>query len=364
MRSAQQPKVSILVPCYNVEKYLPQCLDSIVNQTLKDIEIICINDGSTDNTLNIIKDYAKKDSRIVVIDKLNEGYGKSMNRGLDTATGKYVGIVESDDWVEKDAFNTLYKAAKSNNADLVKAEFIFFDDATGKETPSWDIGIANKLKERVFCPTELNPEIIWTGHPSIWTCLYNNKMLKKYKIRFAETPGAAFQDMGFKPKTFIVAKRFYYLQKVVLHYRKHANNSDKNNSKIFAICDAHDDTDNWLRTNRPDLIKLMPIMTRCRFANYVWNLRRLYGKPKKEFRKRFTKEFREYYKNGLLENMYFDTKSWLKLKIIMNPRNPIYGWARTIIALISPIYKNRICDGHKVHSILNTIKIRRQKLKG
>ena len=98
----KQPKVSILVPCYNVEKYLPVCLDSICRQTLKDIEIICINDGSKDSTLDIIKRYAKQDNRFVVIDKENEGYGKSMNRGLDVASGEYVGIVESDDWVELD----------------------------------------------------------------------------------------------------------------------------------------------------------------------------------------------------------------------------------------------------------------------
>ena len=109
MLTEKQPKISILVPCYNVEKYLPQCLDSIVNQTLKDIEIIVINDGSTDSTLNIIKDYASKDKRIKIIDKENEGYGKSMNRGLDVTTGEYVGIVESDDWVEPDFLETLLR---------------------------------------------------------------------------------------------------------------------------------------------------------------------------------------------------------------------------------------------------------------
>ena len=138
------PKVSILVPCYNVEKYLPQCLDSIVNQTLKDIEIIAINDGSTDSTLDIIKQYAKKDKRFVIIDKKNEGYGKSMNRGLDAATGEYIGIVESDDWVEPDAFETLYNMAKLNDADIAKADFVFFDNDTGTETKSWGIGMEPK----------------------------------------------------------------------------------------------------------------------------------------------------------------------------------------------------------------------------
>ena len=100
-------KVSILIPCYNVEKYIRQCLDSVVNQTLKDIEIICINDGSTDSTLDILRKYENRDNRIKVISKHNSGYGASMNIGLETAKGEYVGIVESDDFVEPNMFEKL-----------------------------------------------------------------------------------------------------------------------------------------------------------------------------------------------------------------------------------------------------------------
>ena len=87
-------KVSVLVPIYNVEEFLPECLDSLVNQTLREIEIICINDGSKDDSLKILKEYASKDKRIKIIDKKNTGYGDSMNQGLKKATGEYVGIVE------------------------------------------------------------------------------------------------------------------------------------------------------------------------------------------------------------------------------------------------------------------------------
>ena len=113
-------KVSVLVPIYNVEEFLPECLDSLVNQTLRDIEIICINDGSTDNSLNIIKKYASKDNRIKIIDKKNTGYGDSMNQGLKKAMGEYVGIVESDDFIERDAFEIMYNLAKKKNVEVVK----------------------------------------------------------------------------------------------------------------------------------------------------------------------------------------------------------------------------------------------------
>ena len=106
-------KVSIIVPAFNTEKYLPECLDSVVNQTLKDIEIICIDNCSTDNTLNILNEYAKKDSRIKVIaNKVNKGVANSRNLGLDSASGEYVGFVDSDDFIELDMFEKLYKVAK------------------------------------------------------------------------------------------------------------------------------------------------------------------------------------------------------------------------------------------------------------
>lgn len=95
-----QPKVSIIVPVYNVEKYLAKCLDSLVNQTLKDIEIICINDGSTDNSLEILNTYAQKDSRITIIDKKNEGVSAARNTGLNISKGEYIMFVDSDDYLE------------------------------------------------------------------------------------------------------------------------------------------------------------------------------------------------------------------------------------------------------------------------
>ena len=106
------PKVSIIVPTYNVAEYLDQCMTSLINQTLKDIEIIAINDGSTDNSLEILKRYAEKDSRIKIIDKENGGYGIGMNIGLDNCTGDYVGILEPDDYVKTSMYGDLYELAE------------------------------------------------------------------------------------------------------------------------------------------------------------------------------------------------------------------------------------------------------------
>ena len=105
-------KVSIVVPVYNVEQYLRECLDSLINQTLEDIEIICVNDGSTDGSLSILREYESNDSRVKVIDKPNAGYGQTMNVGMDVASGEYVGFVDSDDCVATDMYERLYQIAK------------------------------------------------------------------------------------------------------------------------------------------------------------------------------------------------------------------------------------------------------------
>ena len=115
------PKVSVIIPVYNVEKHLERCLDSVVNQTLKDIEIICVNDASTDNSINILKKYAQKDKRINIIDlPENLGAGNARNKALDIAKSEYIGFIDSDDFVDLDFYKKLYSKAKTENAQVAK----------------------------------------------------------------------------------------------------------------------------------------------------------------------------------------------------------------------------------------------------
>ena len=105
---ANKPKISIIIPVYNVEKYLEQCLKSVINQTFKDIEIICINDGSTDNSLEILEAFQKQDERIKIINKQNEGQGIARNEGLKVAKGEYISFIDPDDWVAQGMYEFLY----------------------------------------------------------------------------------------------------------------------------------------------------------------------------------------------------------------------------------------------------------------
>ena len=122
------PKVSIIVPVYNVEKYLCQCLESLVHQTLTDIEIICVNDGSTDNSLGILNKYAQLDSRIKVFSQKNQGVSSARNLGLEKVNGEYITFVDSDDWIELNACEILYNTAQERNTDILLCSYYNYDN--------------------------------------------------------------------------------------------------------------------------------------------------------------------------------------------------------------------------------------------
>lgn len=227
-------KISVIIPVYNVEEFLPQCLDSVVGQTMKEIEVICIDDGSTDKSGMILDEYARKDSRIFVIHKDNTGYGKSMNVGLQHATSQYIAIIESDDFAELDMLEKLYCAAAESDADIIKANHYNYRD--GKDTLcDW---IKDFPKREIFNSTE-HPETLHKAN-TIWTCLYKNSFLKENNIWFHETPGASYQDISFALQGWLLAKKLYFISDAVLHYRNdNPNSSMYNPSKIFSVIDEY-----------------------------------------------------------------------------------------------------------------------------
>ena len=129
-------KVSVIIPVYNAEKYLRQCLDSVLGQTLKEIELICVDDGSTDRSMEILLEYASKDKRIRVITQKNGGPGKARNTALPYATGKYISFLDADDWFEQDFLEKMFDRSDEVQADICICETQRFDDATGDELPS------------------------------------------------------------------------------------------------------------------------------------------------------------------------------------------------------------------------------------
>jgi glycosyltransferase involved in cell wall biosynthesis len=201
-------KVSIIVPVYNAEPYLHRSLDSLVNQTLWDIEIICINDCSPDNSLTVLKKYAKKDSRIKIIDfEKNQGVSVARNSGMKIATGEYVGFCDPDDYVDLDFYEKLYKLAKGKNADIAKAVRKIME--IGKDTEFIENISKRPLIQKRYFKYQFTYQFT--------TAIYKNKMLKKNKIRFPVKISVA-EDICFAVNAAVAAKNVYALNNAFYHY--------------------------------------------------------------------------------------------------------------------------------------------------
>lgn len=302
------PAVSVLVPCYNVEKYIRQCLDSVVGQTLADMEIICLNDGSTDGTLAILQEYAAKDSRVRIIDKPNSGYGDSMNKGLEAATGEYIGIVESDDWAEADMFESLYALAKQHDCDMVKSNYF---DYRGGESTLVEV-LPEESLHQVLTPRE-RTEIFFKS-TYIWTDLFRREWLNRCKIRFQPTPGASYQDIGFNFKTLACAERAFFIKRAFLHYRRDNEASSVNNrGKTYCVCDEYSEIERFISKDK-SLSPLLSIAIYRKYHVYYWNFRRLRMPSDYEFCMRGSKEFREDFTRGRVEEKLFKPKHYRRLR--------------------------------------------------
>lgn len=189
--------ISIIVPVYNVENYLERCLQSLINQTYKNIEIVCVNDGSTDNSLNILNDFQKKDSRIKIISQENQGLSEARNVGIKNSSGKYIGFVDSDDWVDLDYYEKLYNALIDSKSDFACANTKFFDN--GK------ISYIKFQQNHIF--SELDKKIDNYKNGSVWDKLYKKSLFLDNDIKFIK--GRYFED------NIVLLQLSYYSKKVV-----------------------------------------------------------------------------------------------------------------------------------------------------
>lgn len=224
-------KISIIIPVYNVEKYLRECLDSVVNQTLQEIEIICVNDGSPDNSLAILKEYASKDDRVIVISKENGGYASAINTGLDAAKGEFVQIVESDDYCALNMCEEMYNKIKDSDADFITADFCTIK-------PSF---CGNKLKHFRYFSKEINcytlnqyPEV--ASKPSYpWKSLYRLSFINENSIRMFQDGIGAYEDLPWNASVLSFAKKILYIPKAYYRYRLFAEGSSTSCGKRSMI---------------------------------------------------------------------------------------------------------------------------------
>ena len=309
-----KPKVSILVPVYNSQKYLRECLDSVVNHTLKEIQIICIDDGSTDSSPDILAEYASKDDRIEIITKENSGYGASMNRGLDAARGEYIGIVESDDFAEPDMFQKYYTIAARKRLDIVKSNY--FEHSSGQGD--------NKIREYgrramlwgTFDPSA-RPNVI-LFNPLIWSAIYRRQMLEDSNIRFLETPGASYQDSSFVHRCWFAADVVKFLPSAYLHYRvDNEASSVKSSAKVYAICDEYAESERFLTEHPDKWVVFAPYLEVSKYNTYRWNYNRIAACYREDFAKRWAQDLSVGLQRGSIERKLFKKEDWNQIQVIM-----------------------------------------------
>lgn len=248
VKEAQMTAVSVIVPTYNEEEYLRQALDSLAQQTLKSIEIICVNDGSTDNSLAILQEYVNRYPQFRLIDKENGGYGCAVNTGIAASTGEYIGILEPDDFIDAHMFEDLYRYAQidllpsqdilpcaqsyleqhpeQTKADIVRSSFYHYWDANEYEPATVTTPPSYRgLPYRVTLGTV--PELALTvrDHPAVWACIYRREYLTQNNIHFIEARGAGWVDNPWLFDTALSAKTLVWVPKAYYHYRRTNENS-------------------------------------------------------------------------------------------------------------------------------------------
>lgn len=224
------PLVSVIIPVYNVEKYLTQCLNSVVNQTYSNIEIICIDDASEDNSVEILKEYASKDARIKVLyNQKNLGLGQTRNIGINAARGEYIHFVDSDDWVKLDAYEKLKEIIDEYHPQMINFSFQPYNEKTKCYEPEFVYkGIENI--NGCFRPVD-HPEFIDNAE-AVWKVLYSRKFLQENNIIFTDVP--IHEDTPFYMECLLKAERLYVTQQPLYYYRtKRPNSLIDNRDKFF-----------------------------------------------------------------------------------------------------------------------------------
>ena len=312
------PLVSVIVPVYNVEDYLDDCITSLVNQTFEDIEIICVNDGSTDSSLDMLNEYASKDDRIRVFSKENGGPGSTRNYGLDRACGEYVLFVDSDDWLDLNAIKTLYEKAKADDLDLLIFLAENFDDNQNKfyeEDYYNNIYIPNTLDNKVFNHKDLGKHLFSVAVPP-YNKLYRRSVLEKYNIRFPEN--VLFEDNPFHYEVLLGSRRMSIIRKhfVLRRRRENSITSDVDEKFWDVIPVSNMVLDVFKKYNLFDEYLTHVLNFKLRYT-MMW-----YGLIEEQYKEKYWKllhdDFFEIYNDEAKHNIYLDNLSNKHKKFYLN----------------------------------------------
>lgn len=317
------PKVSIIIPVYNAELYMYQCLETILAQTLQEIEIILIDDGSTDSSFAICKEFQKRDARISVYTQNNLGVGETRNRGIQLAHGEYLSFLDADDFFELNMLEKLYRRAIATNADIVFCDYWEFDDKNKKDNI-----LPNKARESllsnqaVFSAIDYPDIIFQLGTGALWNSLYKRSFIQSKKILCGIEQRS--QDALFNREALVLASNISFLDERLLHYRVNIPNSLSNLAEKyqFSVFSAYNKIYNFLKENN------LYYTYRKSFLNMLLNISIRYEIQPLKYPFRFFSEYYfikkiipEYQLNLLPKNYFYDTDCYKKLKEYIRDKN-------------------------------------------
>ncbi|MBD5398044.1 glycosyltransferase [bacterium] len=318
------PKISIIVPVYNVEKYLQRCLDSLVNQTLKDIEIICINDGSKDNSYKILKDYAKRDKRIKVFTQDNSGPAKARNVGLKNATGEFIMFCDSDDEYTEDMCKDMLSCIKKQNVDLVMCNTTLLNREEKEITSKYYFP---------FSPGKytVDDRIKIGINVYLWNKIFKKSIIDSYNIKFPE--GHKSDDNLFIYEYVMVSDNIYILdEKLYYHYDIENSIMDLYNSKKIKLCDVLDKLD--ILINLYNFLQKYNIFVQNKKSfSYIFYTELFYAwiHVPEEFKKEFLTRSSEVVQNIKINNFLYNPSDLYKLKVIEVINNNNYLAAEKLL---------------------------------
>lgn len=253
--------LTVIMPSLNVAEYIEKCLQSVVNQTLSNIEIICIDAGSTDGTQDIIMEYAREDSRINYVHSEVKSYGYQVNKGIQLARGEYIAILETDDYIAPNMYEKLYKCAKDGNLDISKSDFYYHTSNTESycNAPSHISALVNVEYGKVYQLDEIPKMILFDA--AIWKGIYKKSFLLDNKIELNNSKGAAYQDIGFLLQVAYANPRIAYIEDTLYYYRYAREGSSSLNKNVLGYIEAE-----WLFLEHKGLLK-----ANCNVTAYVFS---------------------------------------------------------------------------------------------